>query len=131
MNLSQALKQAHKPVKIGTEGHGGFIYIGHPEDALHYLNMLPETKGAPRWEERKVIETYDSDPVVDDTLIIIIEGSEKGSYWYLGEGQERKKPKKRRYGVEEMVPYKNSEGYSDPTVFYALRNIVRRERCFV
>ena len=29
---------------------------------------------------------------------------------------------------EETIPYRNSERYSDPTAFYAMQNIVRKQK---
>ena len=127
MILSEALTKATKPVKIGTQHGSGFIYIGQPEDALSRLNMVPRREGSPRWEDREVTDSYDSDPIVDETTIIIIEGWEKGTMWFAGENIQ-KKPKKRRATREQLVPYRNSEGYVDPTFFKAMLNIVRDER---
>ena len=127
MNLLQALNQSTKPVKIGTQHGSGFIYIGQPEDALSRLNMIPRREGSPRWEDREVTDSYDSDPVVDETRIIIVEGWEKGTMWFMSENKQ-KKTKKRRRTKEQLVPYRNAEGYSDPTFFKAMLNIVRDER---
>ena len=127
MNLSEALTKATKPVKIGTQHGSGFIYIGQPENALDRLNAVPRYEDAPRWEDREVTDLYDSDPIVDETTVIIIEGWEKGTMWFMGENIQ-KKPKKRRRTKERLVPYRNAEGYSDPTFFKAMLNIVRDER---
>ena len=128
MKLSEALKATHKSVKIGTNHGAGFIYIGRPEDALDRLNMAPRQKDAPRWEDREVTDMYEADPIVEDVVIIIIEGWEKGTMWFAGDttqtSDKPRKRKKRRATKEELV----SEGYSDPTFFKAMLNIVRSER---
>lgn len=85
MKLSEVLKVMVKPVKIGTHNGSGFVYIGRPEDALETHNTVPRFEGSPRWEDREVFETYNSALVIDSTRIIIVEGREKGGYWYLGE----------------------------------------------
>lgn len=85
MKLSEVLKVMVKPVKIGTHNGSGFVYIGRPENALETLNTVPRYEGSPRWEDREVVETYNAALVIDSTRIIIVEGKEKGGYWYLGE----------------------------------------------
>lgn len=85
MKLADVLKVTIKPVKIGTHSGSGFVYIGRPEDALKSLNTVPRYEGSPRWEDREVVETYNAALVIDSTRIIIVEGKEKGGYWYLGE----------------------------------------------
>ena len=132
MNLSQALKITNKPVKIGTQHGSGFIYIGAPENALDRLNMVPRYEDAPRWEDREVTDMYDADPIIEDAMVIIVEGWEKGAMWFAGDTaqmpKQEKKKRKRRATREELVGYRNSEGYPDDTCFQAILNIVRSER---
>ena len=95
MKLSQALTQINKPVKIGTMQGSGFVFIGKAEDALKKLEKIRigDFKRDPKdevyvripWPERKVIETYESSKVIDDCLIVIIEGAEVGGRWFLGD----------------------------------------------
>ena len=77
MKLSEALKITPKPVKIGTQQGSGFLFVGQPKDALKSLKAVPRHEGSPRWEDRKVLESYNSALVIDSTRIIIIEGKEK------------------------------------------------------
>ena len=130
MNLSQALTTTHRPVKIGTQHGSGFIYIGTPEKALDSLRLEPRWEHSPRWEDREVTDMYDADPVIEDAVIIIIEGWERGKDWLSGDSALNfVKPlrRKRKAAEEELVPYKNAEGYDDPTVFHALLDLARKE----
>ena len=132
MNLQEALIQSTKTVKIGTQHGSGFIYIGAPEDALDRLNMVPRYEDAPRWEDREVTDMYDSDPIIEDAVIIISEGWEQGTMWFSGDSVKitgrPSKRKKHKATKEELVPYRNAEGYEDPTFFRAMLNIVHSER---
>ena len=130
MNLSEALKTTIRPVKIGTQHGSGFIYIGVPEKALDYFRLTARWEGSPRWEEREVTDMYDADPIIEDAVIIIIEGWERGSRWFASDispTSVNAKHIKQMAAKERLVPYKNAEGYDDPTVFHALLDLARKE----
>lgn len=124
MKLSEALKITPKPVKIGTQQGSGFLFVGQPKDALKSLKAVPRHEGSPRWEDRKVLESYNSALVIDSTRIIIIEGKEKGSHWYLGEGEAPRKPKKSPMQKEPYIGLKNHEGYNAPVAYAALNSVI-------
>ena len=128
MKLSEVLRITPKPVKIGTCNGSGFLFIGRAKDALKSLNGIPRYEGSPHWEDREVLESYNSALVIDSTRIIIIEGREKGSYWYLGESEAPTKPKKTQKQTEQYVGRKNGDDCDEPVAHAPLNFVVPRRK---
>lgn len=74
------------------------------EDLLKYLNQYFErlSRSFNCWKsiqrkarllvplmKRRVTEYYESDPIVDDALIVLVEGYEQGTLWTVKEAEER------------------------------------------
>ena len=74
------------------------------EDLLEYLNQYFErlSRSFNYWKsiqrkarllvplmKRRVAEYYESDPIVDDALIVLVEGYEQGTLWTVKEAEER------------------------------------------
>lgn len=101
MMLCEALERVERiNVKIGAKNGSSFFYVGRKDVLMEKMDDISDglklshiARGSKEVEfvplpKREVIDFFDSDPLVDETTIIIVEGHEQGKFWWLGEKPE-------------------------------------------
>lgn len=105
-NMIKVLKKLDKKnIKICSDGGCTFWYAGDREFFLKNIEKLSiglffsrsDTKTDNLFiplKYRRILDIFEANPIVDDSVVIYTKGNENGYVWYLGEKPEEENGRK-------------------------------------
>ena len=118
-NLIKVLKKIDKKnIKVCSDGGSNFWYAGDREFFLKNVEKLSiglffsrtgvkNDKMFIPIKNRRILDMFDANPIVDDSVVIYTKGDENGNIWYIGEKPSEENGKKLLDKYNEFKYMKN------------------------
>lgn len=118
-NMIKVLKKLDKKnIKICSDGGCTFWYAGDREFFLKNVEKLSiglffsrtgskNDKMFIPIKNRRILDMFDANPIVDDSVVIYTKGDENGNIWYIGEKPSEENGKKLLDKYNEFKYMKN------------------------
>lgn len=118
-NMIKVLKKLDKKnIKICSDGGSTFWYAGDREFFLNNVEKLSiglffsrtgskSDKMFIPIKNRRILDMFDANPIVDDSVVIYTKGDENGNIWYIGEKPNEENGKKLLDKYNEFKDMKN------------------------